>query len=131
MKIWWNFQFNYSDKLKVLCMKSPKKFHKILVHKIHQAPTEFFLRHCESKRLCLLNSPETGKKVCLEKDSPTKAERKKLFEIYLTDICKIFILLNSLSLSKFYKHRYNNFQIGVCGFKTRNFSLKVTKHLLA
>ena len=42
MKIWWNFQFNYSGKLEVLCIKSPKKVHKILVHKIQQAPTEFF-----------------------------------------------------------------------------------------
>ena len=65
MKIWWNFQFNCSGKLEVLCIKSPKKFHKILAHKIHQAPNEFFLRHCESECLWLLNSPETGKKVCL------------------------------------------------------------------
>ena len=61
-EIWWNFQFNYSGKLEVLCIKSPKKFHKILVHKIHQAPTEFFLRHCESECLWLLNSPEAGKR---------------------------------------------------------------------
>ena len=31
------------------------------------APTDFFLRYCESECLWLLNSPETGKKVCLEK----------------------------------------------------------------
>ena len=42
MKIWWNSQFNYSGNLEVLCIKSPKKFHKILAHKIHRAPTEFF-----------------------------------------------------------------------------------------
>ena len=41
-KIWWNFQFNYSGKLKVLCIKSGEKIHKILTHKIQQAPTEFF-----------------------------------------------------------------------------------------
>ena len=42
MKIWWNFQFNYSGKLEVLCIKSPKKFHKMLAHKIHQAGLSFF-----------------------------------------------------------------------------------------
>ena len=45
MKIWWNCQFNYSGKLEILCIKTPKKSHKILAHKIHQAATEFFVRH--------------------------------------------------------------------------------------
>ena len=79
--------------------------HKILVHKIQQAPTEFFLRHCESECLWLLNSPETGKKVCLEKIHQPKPKERKLFENYFTDVCKIFIMINSLSLSKFYKHQ--------------------------
>ena len=104
MKIWWNFQFNYSGKLEVVCIKSPKKFHKILVHKIHQASTEFFLRHCESECLWLLNLPETGKKVCLEKIHQPKLKERTLFENYLTDVSEKFIMINSLSLSKFYKH---------------------------
>ena len=29
-------------------------------------------------------------------------------------------MINSLSLSKFYKHRQNNFQIGVCGFNPKS-----------
>ena len=106
MKIRWNFQFNYSGKLEVLCVKSPKKVHKILVHKIQQALTEFFLRHCESECLWLLNSPETGKKVCLEKiHQPKPKESKLIFENYFTGVCKIFIMINSFSLSKFYKHQ--------------------------
>ena len=88
MKILWNFQFNYSGKLEVLCIKSPKKFHKILAHKIHQAPNEFFFRHyCESDCLWLLNSPETGKMVCLEKIHQPKPKERKLFENYLTGAC--------------------------------------------
>ena len=42
MKICWNFQFNYSGKLEVLCRKSAQKIHNILAHEIHQTPTEFF-----------------------------------------------------------------------------------------
>ena len=97
-----------------------KNFTKILAHKIHQAPTEFFLRHCESGCLWLLNSSETGKKVCLEKiHQPTPKE--KVFENYLTGVCKIFIMINSLSLSKFYKHwqiifkqEYVGLRQGIC-----------------
>ena len=81
-EIWWNCQFNYSGKLQVLCIKSPKKFHKILAREIHQAPTEFFLRHSESECLWLLNSPETGKKVFLEKIHQPKPKERKLFENY-------------------------------------------------
>ena len=77
-KIWLNFQFNYYGKLEVMCVKSPKKFHKILAHKIHQAPTESFLRHWEIECLWLLNLPETGKKGLFRKDSPTKAGREKV-----------------------------------------------------
>ena len=95
MKIWWNFQSNYSGKLEVLCIKSPKKVHKILVHKIRQA----------SECLWLLNSPEIGKKVCLEKIHQPKPKERKLFENYFTGVCKIFMMINSLSLSKFYKHQ--------------------------
>ena len=82
MKIWWNFQFNYSDKPEVLCIKSPKKFHKILAHKIHQAQTDFFLRHWESECLWLLNSPDTGKRLCAEKIDQPKPKERKLFENY-------------------------------------------------
>ena len=88
MKIRWNFQFNYSGKLEVLCIKSPKKVHKILVHKIQQALTELFLRHCESECLWLLNSPETGKKVCLEKIHQPKPKESKL---YLKIILLVFV----------------------------------------
>ena len=49
-------------------------------------------------------SPETGKKVCLEKIHQPKSKEIKLYENYLTGVCKIFIMINSLSLSKFYKH---------------------------
>ena len=90
MKIWRDFQFNYSDKLEVLCINSPKKFHKILAHEIHQALTESFLRHCESECLWLLNSPETGKKVCSEKIHQPKPKARNFFENYLTSVCKIF-----------------------------------------
>ena len=104
MKIRCNFQFNYSGKLAVLCIKSPKKVHKILVHKIQQALAEFFLRHCESECLWLLNSPETGKKVCLEKiHQPKPKESKLIFENYFTGVCKIFIMINSFSLSNISK----------------------------
>ena len=105
MTIWWNFQFNYSGKLEVLCIKLLRKFHNILVHKIQQAQTELFLRHCESECLWFLNSPETGKKVCSEKIHQPKPKERKLFENYFTGVCKIFIMINSLSLSKFYKHQ--------------------------
>ena len=81
-KIWLDFQFNYNGKLEVMCVKSPKKFHKILAHKIHQAPTESFLRHWENECLWLLNLPETGKKVCLEKIHQPKLEERKLLENY-------------------------------------------------
>ena len=76
----WNFQFSHSGKLQVLCIKLPKKFHEILAHEIHQAPTEFFLRHSESECLWLLNSPEKGKKVCLEKIHQPKPKERKLFD---------------------------------------------------
>ena len=85
--------------------KVPKKFHRILAHEIHQALTEFFLRHSESECLWLLNSPETGKKVFLEKIHQPKPKERKLFENYSRGVCKIFIMINSLSLSKLYKHR--------------------------
>ena len=43
MKIWWNFQFNYSVATgSPVHIESPKTFHKILAYKIHQAPTQFF-----------------------------------------------------------------------------------------
>ena len=103
MKIWWNFQFTYSGKLEFLCIKSPKKFHKILVHKIQEAPTELFLRHREC--LWFLNSPKTGKKVCLEKIHQPKLKERMLSENYFTGVCKIFIMINSLSLPKSYKHQ--------------------------
>ena len=46
------------------------------------------------------------KKGLFRKDSPTKAEREQvIFENYFTGVCKIFIMINSLSLSKFYKHQ--------------------------
>ena len=96
MKIWWNFQFNYSGNLEVLCIKSPQKFHKIVAHKIHRAPTEFFQRHKESDSLWLLNSPEIGQKVCSENIHEPKQKEKKLFENYLTGVCRIFIMINSL-----------------------------------
>ena len=66
---------------------------------------EFFLRHCESQCLLLLNSPKTGKKVSLEKIHRPKPKERKLFENYLTGVLKIFIMVNSLSLSTFYKNR--------------------------
>ena len=76
--LWWDFQFNYSGKLEVLCINSAAKIHKILrIHKIHQAQTEVFLRRWES--LWLLNSPEIGKKSLFRKDSPTKAEKKRIY----------------------------------------------------
>ena len=43
-----------------------------------------------------LNSTEKGKKVCLEKIDQPKPNERKLFENYLTGICKIFIMINSL-----------------------------------
>ena len=42
-----------------------------------------------------LNSPETGKKVCLEKIHQPKPKERKLFENYLTSVCKIFILIKN------------------------------------
>ena len=71
----------------------------------HQAPTEFFLRHCESEHLWLLNSPKTGRKVSLEKIHQPKPKERKLFENCLTGVSKVFIMVNSLSLSKFYENR--------------------------
>ena len=65
------FQFNYSGKLEVLCIKSAQKIQKILAHKIRQAPTEFFLIQRESERLWLLGSPELRQKSLFRKDSPT------------------------------------------------------------
>ena len=77
MKIWWNFQFNYSCKQKVMCIKSAQKIHKMLGHKIQQAATELFLRHRESECLWFLNSPETDKRVCLEKIHQPKPKEIK------------------------------------------------------
>ena len=99
MTIWWNFQFTYSGKLEFLCIKSAQKINKILAHKIHQAKTELFLRHRESECLCLLNSQETGKKVCLERIQQPKPKERK------------FIIM------KLYKHRSNNIQIRVTGLR--------------
>ena len=62
-------------------MKSARKIHKILAHKIHQAPTDFFLRHRESECLFLLNSPEKGKKVCLERIHQPKSKERKSINI--------------------------------------------------
>ena len=98
MKIWWNFQFNYW-KLEVLCIKSPKEFHKILAHKFHQAPTEFFSETLRKSVAFMFT--RNGQIGLFRKDSPTKAERERN---YLTDVCKILITISSLSLSKFYKH---------------------------
>ena len=76
-KIWWNFQFNYSGKLGVLCIKSAQKIHKLLAHKIHQGLTEFFMRHRESECLWLLDSPNLGQKVCLERIQQPKMKERK------------------------------------------------------
>ena len=73
------FSIQLQWQTRILCMKSPKKFHKILAHKIHQAPIEFFLRHRESECLWLLGSPELGQKSLFGKDSPTLAEREKVY----------------------------------------------------
>ena len=54
-------------------------FNKILAHKIHQAPTEFFLRHRASECLWLLDLAELGQKSLLRKESPTLAEREKVY----------------------------------------------------
>ena len=101
---YWLIKFNYNGKLEVLCIQSPKKIHEILAHKIHQALSEFFLRYWENECLWLLNSPETGKKVCLEKIHQPKPKDRKSFENYLTGVCKILIMISSLSLSEFYQH---------------------------
>ena len=77
MKIWWNFQFNYSGKPEVLCIKSPKKFYKILAHKIHQAPTDFFSEWMSVAFKFTRNS-QNSQKVLFRKDSLTKAEREKI-----------------------------------------------------
>ena len=78
MNIWWNFQFHYSGKLEVLCIKSPKKFHKILAHKIHQAPSEFFSETSRKWMSVAFKFTKNGQKGLFEKDSPTKAKREKI-----------------------------------------------------
>ena len=85
MKIRWNFQFNYSGKLEVLCIKSPKKVHKILVHKIQQALTEFFSETLWKWMSVAFKFTRNRKKGLFRKDSPTKAKREQvIFENYFT-----------------------------------------------
>ena len=110
MKIWWNFQFNYSGKLEVLCIKSAQKILKILDQKIHQAPTEIFLIHRETECLWHLGYQNSGKKNCLERIHQPKPKERQ------------FIIMKILQT------RVNNFQIGISGLKIKNLSLKVTKH---
>ena len=90
-------------------MKSAQKIHKILTHKIHQAPTEFFLRRRESECLAFWYTRTRAKMFVQNGFTNLNPKERK------------FIIMKILQT------RVNKFQIGISGFKIRNLSPNVTK----
>ena len=68
---------------------------------------------------------KTGQMVCLEKIHQPKPKEKELFENYLTGVCRIFIMINSLSLLIFTNTGKIIFKLELGGLKLGTVSLKL------